>query len=436
MDTGAVKFVSEDLAKRNAEDVARTVGQIISICALCSVAAAMSLVMGSSYLSTSIYRKEGLDGVLLLVSGVIPFAALTTVCLGALQAFQTVRYTILIKYLWEPAGKFLLSMTLLEIGFGLHGILLAIVCAVFLSALFSLLALWRRVHITLTSLLKWRTKDIRRIAIYTVPLAISTTFGVLAPRSDIFILGYWVSPTEVGIYLAAFQTSAVLALIVGSFETALAPILSRATACHDQERLKIGYQSASRLTFAVTAPLWVLLVFFSREIMGVFGKDFVVGASILSILASGQVFNSMAAYANTVLLMSGQSRAVMMNTIVVGTIIVVMTTTLAPLWGLVGAAGAAAGGFIIMNVTRVIQVWRLHGIQPYTAALIGPLLGSAVMACFLAVGTSIVRQVYYPLLVMMAAVVYVGVLTIFGFNKEDKIAVSAVSKRFVPNYNS
>jgi O-antigen/teichoic acid export membrane protein len=275
----------------------------------------------------------------------------------------------------------------------------------------------------------------RNLFVFTLPLSIATLFGVVAPRSDILVLGYWAPPAEIGIYLAAFQTSAVLALVLGAFETTLAPIMSRAWASRDRERLKQTYQTASRLAFSVTAPLYVLLMTFSAELMGLFGKDFATGASILSILAAAQVFNSMAGYANTVLLMSGESRTVMINTIVVGLIIVGMTSSLVPVWGSSGAAVAAAGGLIIMNIIRVVEVWRLHGIQPYTLALTRPLVASAAMACFLAMSTHNIHQSYYPFLILIGVLVYLGALSIFGFNEEDKIAFSALSRRFVPNYN-
>jgi O-antigen/teichoic acid export membrane protein len=433
MDTGAVKFISEHLEKRGAVKAIRTISQIVSICMVCGVTAAIGLALASSYLGNSIYGKTGLDSALIFFAIGIPLSATTTVCLAALQAFQTVRYTVLIKYLWEPAGKFILAAAMLVLGFGIDGVLFAIVIVLAISTVLSLLALMRITHAGSDAFLNWNISDIRNLLVFTLPLSIATIVGVAAPRSDILVLGYWASSDQVGIYLAAFQTSAVLALVLGAFEAALAPIMSRAWANRDYARLKQAYQSASRLAFTITAPLWVVIIMFAENLMGLFGKDFVAGASILMILATAQVLNSMAGYANTVLLMSGHSRTVMMNTIVVGLIIVGMTSYLIPIWGLAGAAIAAAGGLIVMNMTRVVQVWRLHGIHPYTAALMRPCFASAAMACFLAISTSNVHQSYYPLFILGGPVVYLGVLLSLGFNEEDKIALSAFGRRFVPN---
>lgn len=271
--------------------------------------------------------------------------------------------------------------------------------------------------------------NVRSLLSFSLPLTVATLFGVLAPRSDILILGYWASSQEVGVYLAAFQTSAMLALVMGALEASVAPIMSRAWAQQDSTRLEHTYQTASRMTLSLTAPLYVLLLLFADDLMHLFGDEFVVGAEILIILAAAQVFNSAAGSANIVLLMSGLSRLVMVNTIVLGLSLVAMSVLLIPRWGMMGAASGAAIGLVMMTITRVVQVWRVHHIQPYTWGLAKPLLASTGLACFLLAVKSHIQPVYYPMLAVVAALTYLGILATLGFNEEDKVAFKSVLKK-------
>ena len=65
--------------------------------------AAVGLGLLAGPIAATVYRKPELVLSLLLFATAIPLAT-AAVLISTLQAFQTVRYTVLIKYLWEPDG--------------------------------------------------------------------------------------------------------------------------------------------------------------------------------------------------------------------------------------------------------------------------------------------------------------------------------------------
>ena len=366
MDIGATKFVSHHLGEGQPHKAKESLLAAASIAFGSGFIAAIGLALLAYPIALTLYNKPDLVQSLLLFSIAIPLATLTAVLISTLQAYQTVRYTILVKYLWEPIGKFVLAGALLWAGFQLFGVLISIILVFAVSTVLSLRSVYRVGWGGSGSLWLWNSREARTLISFCFPLVISKIVGVVAPRSDILILGYWANAQEVGIYLAAFQTAATMALIVGAFDTSLGPIISRAWSQQDRERMKDSYQAVSRLSIMAALPIFCCLIVFSNEILGIFGSEFTRGSAALMVLALGQVFNTATGSANTILLMSGQSRLVMTNTVVMGIILLVATATVIPFWGMTGAAIAASTTFILTNVIRVIQVWRLCQVQPYT----------------------------------------------------------------------
>lgn len=428
LDVGAIKFASHHLGSGNLSKAKETVTTALVIACGCSLLAAIGLVLLAEPLATSVYKKPDLVVPLLYFAAIIPFATVGNVALSATQAFQTVRYTAFIKYGWEPLAKFLLAAALIWTGFQLSGVLAAILVAMAISAILFLRALYQ-----LTSShdysLTWNREEARRLITFCFPLAVSNLFGVIAPRADVLILGYWTNAQEVGFYVSAFQTAAILSLIVCSFNAGFAPIISRAWSQADMERMKTGYKSVSRLSFTIALPMFCFFLLFAKDILELFGPDFLNGATALMILAMGQLFNSTTGSANTMLLMSGHSKLVMTNTVVMGIFLLLATSLIIPFWGITGAAGAASATFVATNVIRVTQVWRIHHMHPYTWSLVKPIaaaVASTGAVLLLKQSLPIDMNLMYGLAL---GIFYLSGLWILGISAENRAIISSLLSR-------
>ena len=226
VDTGTIKFVSEYLAQGQPEAARQALMTALSVVSGLGVIAALVLLLVADPLFGQLYGKPGLTTVLMWFALTLPFAIVGNLLLSGLQAFQIVRYTALIKYLWEPIGKWMLAGLALYAGFGLPGVLGSILLTFAVS---TLLLLWAA-QVRLGGLSSQRfgvvhRDDVQRFTAYCLPLLVSNIFGIIAPRADVMILGYWVTMQDVGTYLVAFQTAAIPALVLGAFDIAFPPIM-------------------------------------------------------------------------------------------------------------------------------------------------------------------------------------------------------------------
>jgi len=193
--------------------------------------------------------------------------------------------------------------------------------------------------------------------------------------------------------------------------------------------MRDSYQAVSRLSITVSLPIFCCLILFANDILKVFGSEFSNGAAALMILAVGQVFNNAMGSANTVLLMSGHSRLVMTNTVVMGVALLAVTATVIPYWGMTGAAIAASTTFILTNVVRVIQVWRLHHIQPYTWGLAQPIIAAAAAAGIVLMLHNSAVMLPSPVLGLALGILYLTGLLLLGISQEDRLVFQSLFSR-------
>ncbi len=434
MDSAVVKFISEYRAGASAENIRRTIAFAAGTVVLVGVIAAglFGLLVGP--VASGLYATPELRTLLWWFAPAIPLVLVGTVFLAALQGLQIVRYTVLIKYSWEPIGKLLLVGLCLWAGFGLTGVGASFLMAAAMTAAFGFLAVRKETGIAWSDVGTWQSTDRRRLFAYCGPLVVSSFIGVVGPRTDVMILGYWAGVQEAGVYAAAFQTAAILALVLAAFDFAFAPIMGEAWAKRDHKQLAEAYQSVHRLSLMVTVPLLVWLLVFGKECLGVFGQAFSHGAMALTILAVGHTVSAATGCANTVLLMSGKSRVVMQNTIVSGLGLVALTLLLIPLWGVTGAAIAAAASLMALGLVRVVEVWRLYKVLPWTSAFFKPLIAGALMAILLFLAKRYVEPASYLFLGIGGGLVYVLVLALMRLESDDHGALLVILNRFGLRY--
>ena len=193
--------------------------------------------------------------------------------------------------------------------------------------------------------------------------------------------------------------------------------------------MRDSYQAVSRLSIMAALPIFCCLFLFSSEILSIFGSEFVDGRWALMILALGQVFNTATGSANTVLLMSGQSRLVMRNTVVMGVVLLATTAMIIPFWGITGAALAAATIFILTNVIRVSQVWRLHHVQPYSTDLAKSVTAAVVATGIALMLSKLAPSLSSPVVAFAFGMLYLAGIWLLGVSRQDRLIFESLVSR-------
>jgi O-antigen/teichoic acid export membrane protein len=432
LETGVVRFVSHYLGLQDRAAARRTLIQATVVVLGSGLTIGLILIILSQPIAISVYHQAGLRPVLLLFGLAIPFAALATILLEGIRSFQTVRYTVLVKYAWEPCGKLLFSACFLWAGYALVGVVGSLIVTLLISVMILMKGAKAIAGVDSRDVRSVTLDGSKTIFAFCLPLTLSNALGAVAPRSDVLILGYWVSSAEVGVYSAVGQTAAVLALFLGSINTLCAPMIGEIAATRDLTRLRQVYQAVARWTLVCTVPGFVLLAIFSQDILALFGNAFSSGAVCLIILAFGQVVYGVSGLSSTILLMFGHSRKVMWNTIVLAFLLVGSNWWCIPRWGILGAAVAVAISMAAITFISAVEVWSLYRVQPYTWSLGKPILAGVLTSAFAWNAKGLAAPEMYPLVGVFVVAVYVALLALFRFEDIDRGAFNTVFSKMKP----
>jgi O-antigen/teichoic acid export membrane protein len=164
----------------------------------------------------------------------------------------------------------------------------------------------------------------------------------LVSQADKILLGLYLNPRVVGIYVLASTLAAFIPIILQSVNQIFAPVIAD---LHARERLDILqrlFQTLTKWILGITIPLAFVIIVFAPRLMRIFGADFEAGWPVLVIAAMGQLVNCAVGSVGYLLLMSGNQRRLIKVQFVMAGVSVLINITLIPVLGMVGAALAAA----------------------------------------------------------------------------------------------
>lgn len=429
LDTAVLRFVPAMRAQTDAAGIGGIIRAALVLSSGLGVIFATVLLLSSDMLATQFLHHPDATTVLQLFALSIPLFVVSTVAIAVLQAFGEVRWRTLVKYLCEPVVKFAVTMGFIWVGWGLTSAIVALPVALLLTvvlALFPLRHFWLKVKVPFFS-----NKYYSGVITYSLPLLGGLFLNSIATRSDVFFLGYWVPVAQVGIYSAAFQTAAIMAVVLGTLESVATPFLSESISMNNRADVRSLAGTVSRWTMMVTLPLCIIMAVFATDVMDLFGKQFASGWACLVILTVGQFANSVTGCSNGMLLWSGHSKLVMWNSVVASGTQIGLYLILIPFYGIVGAAIAASASLVLTTILRIVQVHHVLHIWPYDSTILKPLVSGLLSLALILMVRVVLPASMAGVLVGLFVITYLALLLMFGLPEGDRTMLLQLRRRVV-----
>ena len=384
------------------------------------------VVTGVAYLSYSwLIQKTGANPDLLKVLPyffmAIPAYVLGAMLLSVLQARHSVQLRMLAKYVIEPVTKFAVVISLMYFSYTLTAALVGFVVASWSAALVAGWGVAKLMDKKQQSTKQNGSQTKQAIIRYSLPLVGSLMLSGIGNRSDILLLTQFQTTTDVGLYSAAMQTAAMLVIVGGCIESVFSPYLSACVVKAEIAELKQLYAMSLRWMFLLGLPLFMMFEIFETEIMKIFGHQFAQVGDCLRILAVAQMINLATGSANPILLFSGRTKIVLINSVVEGVIQLVFNLLLIPKYGVIGAALGAAITMGIINVIRVFEVYIIYGLHPYRLGLVKPVVVAGLFAIIIHIIQSLMFLDIDGFLIGLVFALLVLSILCVGMEKEDRI---------------
>jgi O-antigen/teichoic acid export membrane protein len=217
-----------------------------------------------------------------------------------------------------------------------------------------------------------------------------TTLTFVTAYVDTLILGAFRPEAQVGIY-SAVMTLARLILVVSAAVTYIfLPVAARLQGLGDMDTLNRMFVTTTRWIMIFTVPiLFLFAILTTSSIQTVFGRNYLPGTSALVLITVGALVSVVFGPVNAALAGMGATRPLLVSTGISAGANVVLSLTLIPTYGLMGAAVAWTVARILYPATAAGALYFMHRIHPFHRTLLVPL------ALSLAIGIPLFLGILY-----------------------------------------
>ena len=432
LESGILKYVSI----YNAEgDQARLRGMILKtlqVTGLTSVFLAILLFLFVDFIAISIFKKPELALVLKIMTFALPLSTIMYILNNVTQAFHTMKYRTIVESFMNPILNLGLVCVLLYIGFGLEHVayvyvITSMICIIF-SSYYTYSMFPQILRIDLKP--KYETRSWLR---FSSPLLLVHILGLLLLWTDTLMIGYFRTSAEVGIYNIAIKSSYFINFILIAFTSIFTPRISELFKMQKIEKLGLLYKTVSKWTIALSAPIFLIIVLLSRDILSLFGEQFVDGKLSLIILSFGSLVNVAVGSVAYLLIMTEHEKVVTYSMIGMTLLNIVLNYFLIPPFGYLGAAITSSFSTILYNLILLFQVIKYLKINPFSKGYLIVFCASVIVIFFKIILSEVIhlnsevhRLVFHSIIYLS---IYFLFVAIFLFDKNDKIVMESVLRK-------
>jgi O-antigen/teichoic acid export membrane protein len=348
-----------------------------------------------------------------------------------LAGFKDVaRRTLITNFVGSPL-MMVFTLAMVGLGLGLWGYIFAQVASAAVVLVLLLAVCWKLTPSAARSFSAGIPSVEKEVLWFSAATFGMTFLEFLLGQADKILIGFYLNAREVGIYSVAAALVIFVPIILQSVNQIFSPTVAALHSRGEHELLGRMFQTLTKWILGFTVPLAAVMAIFSRPLMSIFGKDFEVGWAILMIGALGQLVNCGTGSVGFLLLMSGNQRRLIQIQVVMALVMVGMNLALIPLWGITGAAVAAAATNVLSNSWYLWAVRKTLGLSPYNRSylrLFFPIGGTLAALFLLRFESDHVHHNW--LLVAIALVVgylvFTAVALMAGLDSDDRIIADAV----------
>jgi O-antigen/teichoic acid export membrane protein len=434
--SGIVRFGALYKGTGDIKRVKGTLSSALFISTLSSIAAGALLFIFSTSMSR-MFDMPKLVNVLRIFAIAFPFYVLTLMAGYAAGAFQAIKSQTAVTNICRPLANVVIVSIIFLLGFKLLGAVYGFLISSVISACLGLYLL-KRIFPDIISELR-PSYEVKKLLRFSVPVLFVGFSYVLLVQTDRIMLGYFKASEDLGIYSAAANISQQAGLITYSFSYIFCPIISDLYNRNELRDLDRLYKTVNRWIVSFNLVILALLILFSKQIMGIFGSEFTSGWLVLVVLSSVHLigYSTGGALVGYVLRMSGKQDIELINAVIMLVLNIALNFWLIPIYGILGAAMATGVSFAVINVARILEVYKILGMHPYDANYHKPFV-AVLIVIFLSVFLSMlnISKLYWIISIVALSIVYFIILYFLGLEYEDKMIWDTIKRRINNQYFS
>jgi O-antigen/teichoic acid export membrane protein len=271
--------------------------------------------------------------------------------------------------------------------------------------------------------------EYRKMFVFSLPLTLAASIQYLVSWTDILVLGVFAPSNAVGWYQAAYQTSVLLIIVLQSANSIFPSIAADLHESGQREQLARVYSAVTRWVTYLTVLGLALVLVYTAELLSIFGPTVPQAQTALAILALSQTVSAVVGPAGYLLIMTGYERLQLINNIIAATVNLYLNIILIQAYGFIGAAVATAISLSVLNCLRLVEVWYLLKLQPYSKQYHKGFISIAVALPVLILSQFLPLSSIFRVFVgaLAALIVFAAAMWQLGFDDVDKALIETIS---------
>jgi len=211
------------------------------------------------------------------------------------------------------------------------------------------------------------TFSTKKMLMTSYPMLISSSIIMIMGWSDVFILGFFVSEEQIGVYSTAIKLAAIVSFAYNAIATIAAPKIALFFSQNKNRDLKETISFSSKLMLITGVPIFSVLFLFPEFFLMIFGEEYTNGKSVLRILLLAQLANVLTGPVGPILNMTGKQNQLKKFIIISLIFNIVFSLILVKNYQLEGVAIGSAIGMVLWNLLGALYIFKNMDIRTWTS---------------------------------------------------------------------
>jgi O-antigen/teichoic acid export membrane protein len=391
-----------------------------------SLLVAMVLSVGGDTIATRFFNDPSIGPKMAIFALVLPAYAMIAIATNYIQALRHMRAFAVLNAPLLHGLNLLAVVAVIIAGATLSTVFGALVLSGIVAAAVTLLYFLVAIPPAVT---KATTEfELKRLFGFTLPIFLAGFANLFMTQIDRLMVGYFLPSAAVGVFSMAALFSRQIIVVLGAMNSSFAPVISEAYAAGELDRLDELYEATTRYVIGATVIGALPLLVFAEDILRLINPAYSGGAQTLVILAIGYLSVATAGAAGYVLQLSDNERLVLVNHVGMVFVNVALNLLLIPRYGIDGAALATMTTLLVVNLLRLVEVWVLLGMYPYSRKAGKFAVGFAV-ALLIGIGLRSLPNepltvVQWAPLAVLTTASYGAFVLLWGLESDEKAALA------------
>lgn len=395
-----------------------------------SVIIILILIANKNLIALNILNNSSLADLLAWVAPILILNAFIGISRGVFRGSNSINIYIKGHDFISPIFKLIFIVVFYFVGLEFFGVLISYYLSLFFSLIYFLIKIYKSGYMGKVNL-KFKKTYISHLK-FSFPLLLTGLLGFFINKTDTFMIGYFLSESEVGIYNIALKVGTMSNFSLVAFITMFAPLISKLFHKGELDKLANIYKAITKWILAINLSFLSIILLFNENILLLFGKEFLFGSAALILVACGQTVNAAVGPAEQVNIMTGYPQYAFYNNLVTVIVNVVLNYLLIPIYGISGAAIASLVSVATVNIIRVLLVYKNYKFHPYNKNFLSVIY--SIILTFIIVyiikSMIILNPILELFILSFSFVIIVSLIYyLFGLDDNDKLIINAFSKK-------